>query len=318
MTETNVPAITVFTPTYNRAHTLPRLYRSLLEQTFRDFEWLIIDDGSTDGTEALVGGWMSEGLIRIRYIYQPNGGKHTAFDHGVREARAPLFASIDSDDVALPHTLEAYLREWKSIDDTDRKNYSGVSGLCIDDRGDLVGTRYPFSPMTSDLVEIRYRWHVRGDKHGCYATGVLREHPFPHIEGAKFIPEGVVWSQVAKGRKHRFFNEVVLKKYIYESAGNQLTKVPNPSLHARTHAFWHQGKINDELHWFKSDPVAFLRSGCHYSRFSFHSGHDPALQFRQMIGWKSRTLWLVTLPFGIGLYCRDLWKIRRMQQQEAG
>src|SRR5690554_1988606 len=112
MMENRAPAITVFTPTYNRAHTLPRLYQSLLDQIFRDFEWLIVDDGSTDGTKELVEGWIAEAAIQIRYIYQPNGGKHTAFNRGVREARSPLFASIDSDDMGLPHTLEAYFREW--------------------------------------------------------------------------------------------------------------------------------------------------------------------------------------------------------------
>mgnify|MGYP001180775198 FL=1 len=318
MREGETPQITVFTPTYNRAHTLPRLYESLLAQTFTEFEWLIVDDGSTDGTRDLVAGWIAEAPFPIRYIHKENGGKHTAFNLGVREAKAHLFATIDSDDVALPHTLEAYFREWSAIDEAHREHYSGVSGLCIDDKNQLVGTRYPESPMDSDLVEIRYKWHVKGDKPGCYVTSVLRAFPFQDIAGAKFIPEGIVWSRIARVKKHRFFNEVVLKIFIHETAGNQLTKIANPAVHAKSHALWHLGKLNDELgRWFKHDPISFYRFAVHYVRFSLHSGTGLIDQPKMLRTWTARCLWIAAAPLGAAVYLRDLWRIRMLEKQES-
>src|SRR6478672_7236545 len=88
----------VVTATYNRAHTLGRTYESLQAQTFRDFEWIIVDDGSTDGTGSLVSGWAQESSFPIRYVSQENGGKHTALNHAVSVARGTFLASVDSDD----------------------------------------------------------------------------------------------------------------------------------------------------------------------------------------------------------------------------
>ena len=90
--------ITVFTPTYNRAYSLPRLYESLQKQTFKDFEWLIVDDGSTDNTVDMVTGWSKEGKLTIRYIQMTNGGKHRAINKGVALAKGKLFFIVDSDD----------------------------------------------------------------------------------------------------------------------------------------------------------------------------------------------------------------------------
>ena len=89
---------TVFTPTFNRAHTLGRVYASLRAQTYTDFEWLIVDDGSTDGTEELVRGWMAEAPFPLRYLTQVHGHKKAAFNRGVREANGELFVALDSDD----------------------------------------------------------------------------------------------------------------------------------------------------------------------------------------------------------------------------
>src|SRR5690242_19362698 len=100
------PLFTVFTPTYNRAHTIERVYRSLCTQNCRDFEWLVVDDGSTDGTEALIRQWQHEAEFPIRYFWQPNAGKHVAMNRGVAEASGSLFLTLDSDDACVPWALE--------------------------------------------------------------------------------------------------------------------------------------------------------------------------------------------------------------------
>src|SRR5688572_23550113 len=103
---------TVFTPTHNRAHTLQRVYDSLRGQTFRDFEWLIVDDGSKDGTDRLAAAWARSADFEIRYRRQPNRGKHVAFNAGVRDARGELFLPLDSDDACVPRALERFIHHW--------------------------------------------------------------------------------------------------------------------------------------------------------------------------------------------------------------
>ena len=109
---------TVLTPTYNRAHLLPVLYQSLCAQTFRDFEWVIVDDGSMDGTRELVTSWKP--FFPIRYTWKPNGGMHTALNVGTRDAQGEFITQVDSDDYCVPHALERFDNRWRQIPDPDR------------------------------------------------------------------------------------------------------------------------------------------------------------------------------------------------------
>lgn len=115
------PLFTVFTPTYNRAHTLGRLYLSLKEQTLLDFEWIVVDDGSSDDTCSLVESWKSESSsFPIRYFYQANRGKHVATNYAVREAFGFFFIILDSDDTCVPEALERFAYHWQAIDESNR------------------------------------------------------------------------------------------------------------------------------------------------------------------------------------------------------
>ena len=184
------PLYTVFTPTFNRAHTLRRVYDSLCRQTFRDFEWLIVDDGSTDRTRGLVETWKSEAPFPIRYVYQHNQGKLVAFNHGVRLAEGQLFLPLDSDDELLPEGLAKLTASWLSC--AERDQFCGVTGLCLDQKGGVVGSIFPRSPLDSNALEAIYRFRIKGEKQGFIRTLVLREFPFPEISGVKYIPESIV------------------------------------------------------------------------------------------------------------------------------
>ena len=141
---------TVFTPTYNRARTIERVYRSLAAQAFRGFEWVVVDDGSTDGTRELVEAWKAEASFPIRYEWQENRGKHIASNKGIALARGELFITADSDDEFPPTALETFKRVWESIPEAERPGFAGAAGLCVDQRGRLVGDRFPRSPPRLD------------------------------------------------------------------------------------------------------------------------------------------------------------------------
>jgi glycosyltransferase involved in cell wall biosynthesis len=188
---------TVFTPTFNRAHTLGRVYESLRAQSYRDFEWVIVDDGSTDDTPALVASWQDEAELPIRYFRKPNQGKHTAFNQGVREAKGQLFLSLDSDDSCYPQALERFWHHWQSIPEDARPGFAALTALCEDENGNIVGQKYPKDVFDSDSSEIKHRYKVEGEKWGFIRTDILRQFPYPEPPGVTYVPESVAWIPIA-------------------------------------------------------------------------------------------------------------------------
>ncbi|TCT23115.1 glycosyltransferase family 2 protein [Thiobaca trueperi] len=196
---------TIFTPTYNRAYSLPRVYESIKRQTFRDFEWLIIDDGSTDGTKKLIQKWQKENQIPIRYYWQENAHKKAAFNSAVKKAHGELFLTLDSDDEALPNALNIFYHTWRSIPDNERVHFSAVTALCMDDSGNIIGDQFPSDIFDSNSLETYFRHRIKGEKWGFQRTDILREFPFPtNVQG--LVPESVVWFQIARKYKTRYIN----------------------------------------------------------------------------------------------------------------
>ena len=212
--------ITVFTPTYNRAHTLTTLYQSLLAQTNRDFEWLIIDDGSTDSTEELVTRFIREGRLAIRYVHVPNGGKHRAINKGTDLARGEIFFIVDSDDWLTPDALEKIKLWFAEISKIEGK-FAGVSGQKGTDFAHALGTTFP--GYSADVLYFdRTRYNIRGDKAEAFYTDVLRRYKFPEFPGENFITEAVVWCKIAQnGYALRYYNDII---YICEYRNDGLTK----------------------------------------------------------------------------------------------
>lgn len=201
--------ITVFTPTYNRAFLLPRLYESLCRQTFKDFEWLIVDDGSVDDTKSLsLSLPHREGtFFPVRYFYQENGGKHRAINRGVKEAQGELFFIADSDDWLPENALEIVAEEFGKV--REDNTIAGVAGLDCYDRESVVGSGLPKETIDCNAIDIRMVFHVTGDLKEVFRIVVLQEFPFPEIEGERFCPEQLVWFRIAQKYKLHYFNKPI-------------------------------------------------------------------------------------------------------------
>lgn len=200
--------ITVFTPTYNRGYILNNLYKSLQKQTFRGFEWIIIDDGSTDNTKDLVSSWQKEeNYFEIRYIYTKNRGKHCAINKGVKIAHGKLFFIVDSDDYLSDNALERVLYWEKTI--SDKKDFAGVSGNRYYFDKTLIGQTFTGEYLDCTSLE-RNKFNIEGDKAEVYYTDILKKYPFPEFEGENFCSEALVWDRMGKdGYKIRYFNESI-------------------------------------------------------------------------------------------------------------
>ena len=212
--------ITIFTPTYNRKNMIDRLYQSLLKQTQKNFEWLVVDDGSTDDTE----NYFSELLAQvhpfsIRYIKQENGGKHRAINCGVKNANGEMFFIVDSDDYLTENAIEK-INHWIATLDESHK-WAGISGLKGYTEHMNVGQRSSATFVDAKNTE-RGEFHLEGDKAEVYYTEVLKKHPFPEIPGENFISEEIVWNAIARdGYYLRWFNEII---YICSYLEGGLTK----------------------------------------------------------------------------------------------
>lgn len=176
------PLLTIFTPTYNRAHTIGLCYESLLRQTLPEFKWLVIDDGSTDSTKELIDGWIAEGKITIEYYYQENQGMHGAHNAAYRLITTELNVCIDSDDYLADNAVELILNKWKK-DGSDK--YAGIMGLDAKFDGAIIGTRFNI-PQTTLLGF--YMRGGRGDKKLVYRTSIVKSVPeYPLFEGEKYV-----------------------------------------------------------------------------------------------------------------------------------
>ena len=216
------------TPTYNRAYILDKAYASLKKQTSFDFEWIIVDDGSSDNTEELVDGWIkSEGNFTIVYEKQPNGGKHRAVNRGVSLAKYDYFLILDSDDTLAENAVEL-VHKWIA-DIEGLPAFAGVSGMKETSRG-VVGATLKKQYIDATNLE-RKKHGLMGDKAEVYKTDVLRQYPFPEFEGENFIRESAVWDLIAKdGLKIRWCNEVI---YFCEYIEDGLTKNTNEETYAK-------------------------------------------------------------------------------------
>jgi len=202
--------ITVFTPTFNRAYTLGKLYQSLIIQSCKDFEWIVIDDGSTDNTAQLFEQWKSE-MSEFPIIYEKveNGGKHRAINRGVKMAGGEAFFIVDSDDYLADDAISFVKEQFAQIADDER--FAGISGLkCSYVNGSIIGG-FPYFTEYMDATNLeRDKYHLLGDKAEIYKTNLLRQYPFPEYENEKFLTEGVVWDSIAlDGYMIRWFTKKI-------------------------------------------------------------------------------------------------------------
>jgi glycosyltransferase involved in cell wall biosynthesis len=295
---------TVFTPTFNRKELLKPLYQSLKQQTFKDFEWLIVDDGSTDDTESLIFDWIKENLIPIRYFKQKNQGKHMAINLGVQQAKGEFFLIIDSDDYCVNDALERFVFYWNNIPEEKRNEFAGIMSNCKDVNGNIIGSELTCPIIDASIIDAYHKFKIRGDKCGFYLTEILKKYPFPIIDNEKFLTEALIWNRIGLKYKILFVNEKLFTKN-YQSNG-----LSDLSLKLRV-----KNPLGAILYYqeFLSLPVSFkwkMRNFINYLRFSFHAKKNI---FKQISLLNNLWLKLISPVFVIisyFIYKLDVQKIK--------
>lgn len=206
--------ITVLTPTFNREGVLRSLWDSLQKQTVKDFEWLVVDDGSTDGTKNLITQLQEKSDFPIRYIYKSNGGKHTALNVGIQTICSELTFIVDSDDCVTDDAVESILKIHKKY--RSQNNICGYAFLRAFPDGKVNGKKFDVDEKIGSYIDVRVNGDDTGaDKAEVFKTHCLKEFPFPEYPNEKFLGEDLVWVRMA-----RKYEMVHINKAIY--VGNYL------------------------------------------------------------------------------------------------
>lgn len=227
--------LTVFTPAYNRAHTITRTYESLLNQNCKDFIWLIVDDGSTDNTAELVKQWQKkDNGFEIQYIYKENGGMHTAHNTAYENIHTELNVCIDSDDCMGENAVKIILKKWEEVKD---KGYAGIIGLDADMNGNIIGSGFPDGLEETTVIGY-YSAGGSGDKKLVYRTDIINKYPpYPVFEGEKYVALSYKYRLIDQSYKMAVLDKV-LCNVDYQADGSSNTMWKQYLRNPKGFAFW--------------------------------------------------------------------------------
>lgn len=301
MTKTS---ISIIIPAYNRAHTLPRLFESIAKQSYACHEVIVVDDGSSDDTEALVNIWAEKSAWPVTYIYQENSGRHTAHNTGVLHASGELTFSVDSDDWLPEDSLAIVCETWESIPQAQRAQFAGVEGLCAFADGKVSGTLYPEDVFDSDYIRTRYEQGVYGDRKSALRTELLKDHLYPVFKGEKHIRDSFIWKELALKYRTRYINKVVqFIEYQADGLSADPFKMRTGNPQGFAHYFYHDVTRFQKYSRFAVRHDSMVK----FIRYSFLAGRGIVEQRKQVAG----LLWWLALPLGWIKYKRDCHKLKQ-------
>jgi glycosyl transferase cpsO len=278
---------TVFTPTFNRKELLEKLYKSLQKQTFKDFEWLIVDDGSTDGTKEKVEEFLSEKKLEIKYYFKENGGKQRAYNFATEKANGELFICLDSDDEYVENGLETILKYWEKYE--KNADIAGMGYLSTYPNREIIGSSFPEKEMISTQFEIYNKYGVKGDKGLMFRTEIIKKYKFPVFEDEKFITEAVVYNRICEKYKMAYVNEKIeIKEYqedgLTAKYNNLLLRNP------KGQALYHN-EINSQKLTFKQK----ILNNAVYYKFCKVAGYKFGKIFKES---KNKLFLIFAIPIG--------------------
>lgn len=247
--------LTIFTPTYNRAYILPELYRSLCNQTSNSFKWVVVDDGSTDGTEKIVRCWIEEKKIEIIYFKQENQGKAVAHNKGVELADTRLFTCVDSDDRLTPQAVEIIGNSWN---EAEARRCIGI--LCY--KGRIAGGEMTVCKEKVETSTLReaYRKHgLSGDTMLIYRTDIVSKYKFPHFEGEKFVPESYLYDLIDQNGELYFLHKVLyLADYLEDGYTQNMRKIIKNNPQGYLAYIIHRMKLDESIKEKCIDTIKFI------------------------------------------------------------
>lgn len=290
--------ITIFTPTFNRAYCLINLYNSLCIQTCNDFEWLIIDDGSTDGTEKLVESWIKEEKVHIRYMWKKNGGMHTGHNVALDNIHTDLNVCIDSDDYMTETAVNDILIHWNLYGNDD---FAGILALDAYSDGKIVSSKkFPEGVHSGKYCRLKTDYGLIGDIKFIYKTSIIKKYPkYPVFENENFTPLGYIYRLIDQDFDMLFLNKVVcIVEYMEDGSTKNIIKQyfnnPNGFRYSRLVTMKYSYSLRDKI----MQSSHFIAESIISKKFNLFKGNEEKL------------ITFFSIPMGILMYLYLCFKLK--------
>lgn len=234
------PMFTVITPVYNRKELVQRTLESVREQTYRDFEYIVVDDGSTQeqSIDEIMKCFMHESDIPIMFIKKTNGGVHTARNIATKNGRGTLWVPIDSDDLLMPDALEKFYDVWCQIPEKDRWSYYGIGSFCALPNGSVYGIPWPDNINRMDKPGKKIlKEHKKYESHGACCMDIMKKNLWPEPEKVTFVPEGIVWERLEKIYRV-YYSNCVTRIYDMNEDRSHLSGIHKKNIQLCRNACW--------------------------------------------------------------------------------
>lgn len=297
--------ITIFTPTYNRYYTIQKLFESLKKQTYTDFEWIVVDDGSTDHTEMFFQGIKdSFRKFPVLYVKTSNGGKHRAINRALPLASGEMFFIVDSDDFLPADALEQIIHVEATIPSDKKNHFAGICGQKAHIDSHPVGTTFMQHCEYLDITMLeREKYQITGDKAEVFYTEILKKYPFPEFDGENFLTECIVWDKIAyDGYQLRFFNTPI---YYCEYLEDGLTKNQKRIYEKNPKGY---GLYISQCNMFKKYDKAII-NGMLDEYLRSHKGQYSYPQLAEFLNMPYfSVLWYAFFPYGVMLPLKKFFR----------
>ena len=289
---------TIFTPCYNSEKYIHRVYNSLSSQSFKDFEWLVIDDASTDTTLEILKAYKQKSEFDVKIIENKVNQMITkSFNKAFLNAGGELFLPLGHDDEISTDALERLNLIWKAY---GSDNVAGIWSMCKDQHGKLVGNPFTKDVFVGNFFEI-YMTHIwRKEKFPCMRTDILKQHPFEENE-LIYIPEGILWARVGAKYKTIFTNEVFRTYYIEPENINALTKRTRKQL-SEAMIYQNQIWINELLYHLKGAWFFKIRLYFAYAYYSFLDKKGLFVNLKKINLKRDKAIILLISPLAFSMY----------------
>lgn len=316
---TNKLFITIFTPTYNRAHTIERVFKSLLAQSEYDFEWLVVDDGSTDTTYALITEFQKNAPFSIRYFHQENQGKHLSTNKGLLEAKGEFFLCLDSDDALAPDILTTLKTQWYSLQKDQQNETNIILSSCYDGTSNsligrtLLKTSMDITPTNG--LEYILKNRIDFDVCAFVNTAFSRNFMFPIDKNLGFVPEAYIWNKMYRASKILLLSDIgkivyyqpdgftknIIKSYRNDAKGRYLYFVDNLNQHT------------DMM--LQYAPKRYIKDIIQIGRMTLHAHYIYKKPTRDINNNLTKLLYYLFFPLAYIFYLHDQFFLKNSQNK---
>jgi glycosyltransferase involved in cell wall biosynthesis len=300
---------TVFTPCYNSSKTIHRIIESLKQQTFTDFEWIIVDDCSTDNLYEKIEPIIVGALFPVRYFRQEyNLGKPAAINWGVSKAEGEFFLIIDADDAFTPDALEVFYTTFQALPGNIKNCISGVTCNCRDQYGEFIGTSYPTNgedPLICNVFDMRYKYKVKGEKWGFTKTDIMRLFPF-NTAVDKNVTENTVWFAIADRYQAVFINRTLRIYYCNENPSS-LTRIGRKK-YPTGFVFYYQEILNKYMKKMYLSFPDTIRLYKDLIKYCLYAKIKIGIAIKGLTKFRKKMAAYVCVPLGYAALCLDKYR----------